>query len=75
MSAPIEIRDWVDATRPMRSAVQEALQRLREVIEGCPRITGRSLPLELDADAIHTRIETALTEHDEPPVRVTEPAL
>lgn len=65
MSDRIEITDWVDATRPMRSAVHEALHRLREVIEPAPRITQPSMmsPYLLafeDADELHTQIEQAL---------------
>mgnify|MGYP003522991118 FL=1 len=61
-----EIKDWVDATRPMRSAVHEALQRLREAIEPAPRITEPAmmsphLAFEDRRDAeLHTQIEQAL---------------
>lgn len=61
----VEIKDWVDATRPMRSAVHEALQRLREAIEPAPRITEPAMmsPHLLafeDTDELHTQIEQAL---------------
>jgi hypothetical protein len=61
----VEIKDWVDATRPMRSAVHEALQRLREAIEPAPRITEPAMmsPHLLafeDTDELHAQIEQAL---------------
>lgn len=61
----IEIKDWVEATRPMRSAVQDALHRLREAIEPSSRKTQPSmmsphlLAVE-DAEDLHTKIEQAL---------------
>lgn len=67
MKEPIEIRDWVDATRPMRGAVHDALARLRQAIANEPeeRITQRSLMspylLEVEGrDELHTQIERAL---------------
>ncbi len=67
MSERIEIKDWVDATRPMRSAVHDALHRLRGAIEPSPRKTQPSMmsPHLLafeDTDDLHTRIEQALDE-------------
>lgn len=61
----VEISDWIDATRPMRGALNEALARLRESIEPPPRITEPSLmsPYLLeqeDTDELHTQIERAL---------------
>ncbi len=59
-----EIRDWLDATRPMRGAVNEALHKLRESIEPTPRITERTLlsPYMLadDWQDLHTTIEKSL---------------
>ncbi len=65
------ITDWTDATRPMRSAVHDALQRLREAIDPGPRerITQPTLMspylLELERSEtaeLHTQIEKALDE-------------
>lgn len=66
MNERIEIKDWVDATRPMRSAVQDALHRLREAIEPPARITQPAMMSPYldfpDDDELHTQIERALEE-------------
>lgn len=66
MSAPVEIRDWTDATRPMRGAVHHALQRLRDTLAPAPRITQPAMMspylLERNAldDELPARLERAL---------------
>lgn len=69
------IEDWLDATRPMRGAMNEALQRLRQSIEPTPRITERTLlsPYVLSDDDIYTTIEQSLDEVRE--VRPSQPVI